>query len=212
MSSSAGFEAGEPEPESRLPGPALAVIDGGARGTRRSAPRARNLLAAGALAAGVAGISVLTIAPALVLGVLGLRRAARTGRGAAASWAGIGSALAWAGLAVFLVPHLVRAADPGCTSYKGPGLTAYDKVIADFNAAGPRTGLIHDLRVSVSTFRAAAARSADPAAARALTSLAADLRTVTSDVQARMSVPATQLRALNTAATRADRACGTIHL
>lgn len=210
--SSAGYEAGEPEPGSIRPGPVLAVIEGGARGTGRAAPGSRNPLATSALAAGVAGISVITIVPALVLGVLGLRRAAGTGRGALRCWLGIGSALAWAVLAAYLAPHLARAADPGCAVYKGPGLTAYDKVVADFNAAGPRTGLARDLAVSVTRFRAAAAASADPAAARALTGLAAGLQTVTSDVQARMSVPAAQLHALNRDAARADRACGTIGL
>ena len=210
--SSAGYEAGEPEPESIRPGPVLAVIDGGASGACRPTPHSRNLLTTSALTAGLAGISVVTIVPALVLGVLGLRRAAGTGRGALRSWLGIGSALAWAVLAVYLAPHLARAADPGCAAYKGPGLTAYDRVVADFSAAGPRTGLAHDLAVSVSRFRAAAADSADPAAARALAGLTADLRTVTSDVQARMSVPAAQLRALNSDAARADRACGTIGL
>ena len=210
--SSAGYEAGEPEPEGPRPGPVLAVIEGGARGGRPPAPRSRTLLATSALAAGLAGISVVTIIPALVLGALGLRRAASTGRGAVRCWLGIGSALVWAALAVYLTPHLVRAADPGCTVYKGPGLTAYGKVIADFNAAGPRTGLARDLTVATSRFQDAAARSADPAAARALTGLAAGLRTVTSDVRARMSVPAAQLRALNRAAARADQACGTIHL
>ncbi len=210
--SSAEYEAGEPEPGGPRPGPVLAVIDGGARGTRPAAPGSRNLLAASALAAGLAGISVVTIVPAIVLGLLGLRRAASTGRGALRCWFGMGAALAWAALAVYLAPHLMRAADPGCTLYKGPGLTAYGKVIADFNSAGPRTGLTPDLAAATSTFRAAAARSADPAAARALTGLAAGLQTVASDVKARMSVPAAQLRALNTAAARADQACGTIRL
>jgi hypothetical protein len=207
--SSAVDEVAEPEREGTRPGQSVAATGSGAR---RSASPAGNPLATSALAAGVAGISVITIIPALVLGVLGLRRAAATGRGAARSWFGIGAALAWAVLTGYLAPHLARAADPGCTAYKGAGLTAYSKVVADFNAAGPRAGMTRDLDVALSRFRAAAARSTSPAAAHALTSLTTDLQRVAVGVRARMTVPAAQLRALNRAAARADQACGTIRL
>lgn len=208
MSSSAGSEVAGPPPDRSPARPALAVLAGGAAGT--GAARRRNSLATASLIAGVCGVSVVTIIPAAVLGVLGLRRAASRGSGTVRCWLGIGAAVAWAVLAVCLAPHLQRAADPGCTAYKGPGLTAYDRVIGDFNAAGPRAGLARDLSVTISRLRGAAARSGSPATARTLTRLAADLRAVLSRVRARSGVPERDLAALNRAAARADQACGTL--
>lgn len=210
MSSSAGQEWGDPAPGGSRSGPALVVIEGGA--STGAATRPRNTLATASLIAGASGMSVITILPGLILGACGLRRASRTGRGAARCWIGIGCALAWAALAGYLVPHLVRAADPGCRAYKGPGLSAYGKVIADFNAAGPRTGAARDLSAAISSFRAAAARSGDRAAASALTGFAADLQVVLSDIRARTGVHQQELRALNAASVRADQACGTLRL
>lgn len=209
MSTSAEQGVSEPAPDGSRSGPALGLIDGRA-GARRPAARLRNRAATVSLLSGLCGFSLVTIVPGVVLGVLGLRRAARLDRGLVRSWAGIGTSLAWAAAAVFLIPHLVRAADPGCTAYKGPGLTAYAKVIADFNAAGPRTGLADDLSVAVGRFRAAAARSGNPATRRALAGLASDLQTVLSGIRNRTGVPAAELSALNRAAARADRACGTL--
>lgn len=209
MTSSAGREESEPVPAGRRSGPVLVVLEGGASA---GAARSRNPLATASLAAGISGISVITIIPGIVLGVLGLRRARQARRGLVRCWAGIGCSLAWAALAGFLLPHLIQAADPGCAAYKGPGLTAYGKVIADFNAAGPRTGITRDLAVTISRFRAAAARSENPATARALTGFASGLQAVLTDIRARTGVPQRQLSALNRAALHADRACGTLRL
>ncbi len=209
--SSAGNEVTDPAPDGSRAGPALTVIDGGA-GAASSAPRPRNRLATASVIAGACGFSLLSIGPALGLGGLGRRRSARGRAGAARCWLGIGAALAWAALGGYLLPNLARAADPGCTAYKGPVLAAYGKVIADFNAAGPRASLGHDLTVTVGRLRAAAAQSRSPATARALTRLAADLAAVRSGIRARTGVPQRALSALNRAATRADQACGTLRL
>lgn len=209
MLPSAEHEGSEPAPDGSSPSPALAVLDGGASAAA-PASRSGNPLATASLAAGLCGFSVVTVVPGLVLGMLGLRRAARGQRGLARSWLGIGSSLAWAALAVALAPHLLRAADPGCAVYKGPALTAYGKVVADFRAAGPRPGLAPDLSVAISRVRGAAARSASRPAARALTRLAGDLRAVLSGIRARAGVPPRELSTLNRAATRADQACGTL--
>lgn len=209
MSTSTEQGVSEPAPDGSRSGPALAVIDGRA-GDGRAGARARNWPATASVLTGLCGFTVVTILPGLVLGILGLRRSVRAGRGLARSWLGIGASLAWAAVAAFLIPHLLRAADPGCTAYKGPGLTAYGKVIADFNAAGPRTGLARDLSVAAGRFRAAAALSGSPAARQALSGLAGDLQTVLSGIQHRTGVSAKELATLNKAAVRADRVCGTL--
>ena len=74
----------------------------------------------------------LIIIPAgLVLGVPGLHRAARTGRGRVRCWLAIVLSLAWAGAAGYLVPHLAAASDPGCMAYQDTALTAYNRVVHD---------------------------------------------------------------------------------
>jgi len=52
--------------------------------------RRGNGFATAALALGVAGVTLVTIVPGVVFGVLGLRRAASCGAGRMRSWLGIG--------------------------------------------------------------------------------------------------------------------------
>lgn len=209
--SSAEHESGEPAPHAVRSRPDFVVIEGGA-GAGVLSGRPANRLATASLAAGACGFTLVTIIPGLVLGALGLRRAGRVRRGRVRCWLGIGSSLAWAALAAYLIPHLLRAADPGCTAYKGPGLTAYGKVVADFSEAGPRTGLNRDLSRAIGQLRAAAARSGDPAVRQALTGLAADLQPVLAGIRSRTGVPRQALARLNQAAAHADHACGTLQL
>lgn len=209
MSTSAERQAGEPAPQAGQFGPPLGVLDDRAIAAGITG-RPGNRPATASLLAGLFGFSLITIVPGVVLGIFGLRRAARVERGLTRCWIGITTSLTWAAVAVFLVPHLLRAADPGCAIYKGPGLAAYNNVIADFNAAGPRTSLASDLTAADSRFRAAAASSGNPPAARALSGLATDLHTVLSGIRHRTGVPSRELAALNKAAKRVDRACGTL--
>jgi hypothetical protein len=46
-------------------------------------------------------------------------------------------AVCWALAAAFLLPHLARAADPGCAAYKGSALDVYRTVIGDLNGGRP---------------------------------------------------------------------------
>jgi hypothetical protein len=190
--------------------------------------RARNGLATASLVAGIAGVTLVTIVPALACGVLGLRRARQTGpRGRRAGqvrcWAGIGLAVIWAAAGLYLLPHLVRAADPGCAAYKGTALAAYHRVIADFGGAGGNGGpegaisgdgggITGDMSRAVTRLDQAAARSHSPVTARDLARLARQLRAVLTEIRDGKVVPATALTALNADSARADAACGTLRV
>jgi hypothetical protein len=171
-----------------------------------------NGFATAALALGAAGASLVTIVPGVVFGVLGLRRAASRGSGRVRCWLGIGLCAFWTVAGVYLLPHLTRAADPGCAAYKGPALTAYDKVVADFDGTHLTPHIAADVARAAGALELAVARSRDPATAHALSVLARDLRTVLGKLHAGAVVPGPAMRALNRDAARADAACGTLHL
>lgn len=193
--------------------PDTAIDPGPAAGPgAQPAARHRNGLATAALLCGVLGGALVTIVAGLVFGLLGLRRAQRGAGGALRCWLGIGFALAWAGVAGYLVPHLIRAADPGCVAYKGSALTAYDHVADDVSTGVSRGVLSHDLTTAINQFDQAARASSDPATARSLTALSQQMRIVASDLRAGVVVPRQVVLAANRDAAFADRACGTVHL
>jgi hypothetical protein len=128
------------------------------------------------------------------------------------SWLGIGLCLFWAATASYLLPHLIRAADPGCAAYKGSALTAYNRVISDFSGSHVTPHLAGDVSRAISELEAAADRSRDPATARALSVLTRDLRRVRAELRTGAVVPGTAMQALNRDAARTDAACGTLHV
>ena len=178
-------------------------------GTAGQPRRAPNGYATAALTLGAAGFTLITVVPAAVFGILGLRRARRRGAGVLRCWLGIGLAAAWAAAGGFLVPRLVQASDPGCAAYKGPALAAYGKVIGDFSGRSPGI-LTGDVSRAITALDAAASRSHSHLAARDLSRLAAQLTIVLTDARAGKAVPDSVLSALNRAAADADSACGTV--
>jgi hypothetical protein len=220
MSSSTEQAAGEPATHGDAT--VAAAAPGGGRET---GPRRGNRLATASLIAGAAGITMVTVIPALVWGLLGLRRARRAGlRGRGAGvvrcWAGIGLSVMWAAAGLYLLPHLVRAADPGCAAYKGSALTAYNRAIADLGmthqsgppgAAAAGSGRIApDLARAITALNLAAARSASAATVGNISRLTLQLQIVLADIQDGRIVPDGALSSLNRDAAGADAACGTL--
>ena len=202
MSSSTQQAASPAQPDEGAPGAAqAAAVPGRRRG---------NWPATAALICGILGGALVTIPAALVLGVLGLRRAGQSGRGRARCWLAIALTLAWAGAVGYLLPHLVRAADPGCEVYKSNGLTSYNRVAADVNNGADGTVLARDLTAAVRQTGRAARDSHNPAAARSLATLSSGLHTMLSDIQAGRPVPRQVMLALNRDTDIADDACGTV--
>jgi hypothetical protein len=204
-------EASPAQPEEGATGPTQAAAPAGAAAAAPvPAGRRGNWLATAALICGILGAALITIPAGLVLGVLGLRRASQTGRGRARCWLAIALALVWAGAVGYLLPHLIRAADPGCEAYKNNALTAYNRVAADVNNGAGRTVLARDLAAAAAQTSRAARDSHDPAAARSLAALASGLHTMLGDVQAGRDVPRQVLLTLNKDTDTADDACGTV--
>jgi hypothetical protein len=203
LSSSTEQAASPPQPEEGAP--ASAQLAG-----------RHNWLATAALGCGILGGTLITIPAGLVLGVLGLRRArqarqaGRPGGGRVRCWLAIALTLAWAGAAGYLLPHLIRAADPGCEAYKDNALTSYNRVVADVNNGADRALLARDLTAAVRQSGRAARDSQNPVAARSLTALSSGLQTMLSDIQAGRIVPRQVLLALNKDTDTADDACGTV--
>jgi hypothetical protein len=204
LSSSTQQAASPAQPEE---GPA-----GEAQAAAAPAGRRGNWLATAALVCGILGGILVTIPAGLILGMLGLRRAGPTGRGRVRCWLAIALTLAWASAVGYLLPHLIRAADPGCVVYKNTALTSYNRVVADVNNGADSGVLTRDLAAAVRQTSEAARDSNDPAAARSLTALSSGLRTMLTDIRAGAVVPRHVLLTLNKDTGTADGACGTVHI
>jgi hypothetical protein len=159
-------------------------------------PGAANPLAKAALAAGILGVAVL---PGVVLGILGLRRAAVTGTGRLQSWLGIALSLLWAaGIVILALPGPGPASDPGCVQYRAGGTAAVARVTSALKpeassrlraGLGPAAGAVNDATASAQNIQVrntlaalsgdlqaeqAAAQSGRPAPAELGVTVAAD--------------------------------------
>jgi hypothetical protein len=143
---------------------------------------------------------------------MGLHRIRQGSRGRVRCWAAVILSLAWAGAAGYLVPHLIRAADPGCVAYKNTALTAYDRVAADVSNGVNRARLAQDLAAAIATVGAARSDARGAAPSRPLAGLSGELRTMRADVRAGRVVPRQLLLSLNRETRAADAACGTVRL
>jgi hypothetical protein len=177
-----------------------------------AARRDGNWPATAALACGVLGGALITIPAGLLLAALGFRRARRGARGLVRCWLAVALTLAWAGVAAYLVPHLIRAADPGCVAYKNTALTAYNRVAGDVSDGRSRAQLDGDLAAAITSIGRAAADSRSAVTTRSLAALSRNLRAMRADVQAGRDVPRGLLLSLNRETGAADAACGTLRL
>lgn len=174
--------------------------------------RAGNRPATAALVCGLLGAALITIPAGLLLAVLGFWRARQGSRGLVRCWLAVALMLAWAGAAGYLVPDLLRAADPGCVAYKNTALTAYNRVADDVRDGRSRAQLARDLAAAITSIGSAAADSRSAATTRSLAALSGDLRAMRADVRAGRDVPRVLLLSLNRETRAADAACGTVRL
>jgi hypothetical protein len=171
-----------------------------------------NWPATAALACGILGGALITIPAGLLLAALGFHRTHQGSRGRVRCWAAVILSLAWAGAAGYLVPHLIRAADPGCVEYKNTALTAYNRVAADVSNGVSRARLAEDLAAAIATVGEARSDTRSAAASRPLAALSGELRTMRADVRGGRVVPRQLLLSLNRETRDADTACGTVRL
>jgi hypothetical protein len=167
---------------------------------------AANPLAAPALAAGILGIAVL---PGVILGILGLRRAAVTGTGRVQSWLGIALSAVWAaGIIVLALPGPGAAADPGCAQYRSTGSTAVARVVSALRPGAPTARLRAALGPAADAVNDAAARAQGIGVSDTLGALSGDLQSEQAATLAGRPGPAALGTALARAAAAAGRRCG----
>jgi len=201
--------ASAPQPASEsAPRPVCEAVPPGPVARRPAA----NWPATAALVCGILGGTLITLPAGLLLAAVGFRRARGGNGGLARCLLAVALTLAWAGAAGYLLPRLIRAADPGCVAYKNTALTAYNRVADDVSEGRSRARLARDLSAAIASISRATADSRNAAATQPLAALAGDLRTMRADVQAGRVVPRGLLLSLNRETRAADAACGTVHL
>jgi hypothetical protein len=172
-------------------------------------PARQNRPATAALVAGILGVTGIGVLLGLGLGAAGLARARTAGTGKVRSWIGIALSLLWAGAFVYVAPHVVKAADPGCTYFKEKALPHYDSAIVDLDTRASSNKTTADLATAVAGLKSAAAKSENSPAQAALRTLTAQLEKASND-QIAGQIPSSVMRTLNHDAVLADNACGTL--
>jgi hypothetical protein len=109
-------------------------------------------------------------------------------------------------VAIFVVPKLLGPSDPGCSSYSGSALPAYNTTIGDINNQAPQATLSKDMTTTISQLDDAIAKAQSASVKSALNGLLAQLKIVQSAVGSG-SIPTSAVNALNAASTAADHAC-----
>lgn len=201
------------ETTGQVPADRLAMAGGARPGAGPGIPAvpgwAANPLATCSLITGVLGVLVL---PGIVLGVLGLRRAAATGAGRVASWLGIALSLLWAaGIVLIAVPGGSTPPDPGCTAYQAHGQADVTRAAAAIGAGRQSSALAGELHHAAVVINKEAARSQSLGVRDALSSLTDDLQSADDQAAGGGQVPsqvADQLTRDASAAASTCRAAG----
>jgi maltooligosyltrehalose synthase len=107
---------------------------------------------------------------------------------------------------VIVTPKLLGPTDPGCKSYTGTALTAYNNTIDDLNVQASQAKLTTDMNTAIAELQTAAGQAQSASAKTALNGLLTELTAVRTDVQSG-SVPSATVSQLNAAARKADNAC-----
>jgi hypothetical protein len=207
--SSAEPTSAEPEPESPAePAPESPAGPAAAADQPQSRPQP-NRAATTSLIAGILGVTAIGAVLGLVFGAIGLARSRRVRTGKVRASTGIVLSLLWAGAFAYVAPHVIKAADPGCTAFKEKVLPHYNQAIEDLDTRATSNKTTADLATAVAGLASAAAQSKNPQARNALRALTRQLRTASND-QIGGQIPASVMVTLNHDAVAADNACGTI--
>ncbi len=166
----------------------------------------RNGLATASLVLGILGVSVI----GLILGIVGLGRAKKVGRGKGKALVGIILSVLWlAGqitVGVYIGTHVAKAADPGCVAVNA--FVDNDKAFDE--AAGSPENLKAEFQRIVAGLRDSAAKSNNSEARAAINKLADDFQELL-DALTNATPPAEDLQTRVEADGNAvDKACGVI--
>ncbi|MEU3464464.1 DUF4190 domain-containing protein [Streptomyces sp. NPDC006733] len=131
-------------------------------------PPSSNGFAVASLVLGLIGGTVLS----LIFGILGLRRARNGGPGKVMSWFGIGLSILWIAPLAYLLPHLLKASDPGSKAVQVT-LKTYSPAVLGADQSDPAK-FRADMATMAEQFRAAAAKSRDATTRTAISNYARD--------------------------------------
>lgn len=191
---------GEPPPE---PATELAAPADRLRGAQEQAGPS-NWQATAALATGILPVVV----PGVVLGILGLRRAAATGTGRMWSWLGIALSVIWA---IILTAYLLGGGQSvqACGSYQSDVNYPVSQVLRDLASGAPESVLAQDLHVAISQANSAAAAAQQVSARDAMVALTSGMQQALSAVSTKHPAASYALihRQLAADAAAVDRAC-----
>ena len=145
----------------------------------------------------------------LVFGFLGLNRAKKLGGlGKGMAWAGIVLSVLWIAPAAYLVPHMVKASDPGCIAAKDT-IGTYSDARLSADSSNP-DALKSDFQAIVDQLNAAAAKSNSSSARSAISAMASDFQELLNAINTGTQ-PSADLESRAEAHGQAiDSACGTI--
>lgn len=174
------------------------------RGPQMVPPPTSNGFAVASLVLGLIGGTVLS----LIFGVVGLRRARNGGPGKVMSWFGIGLSIVWIVPIAYLLPHLIKATDPGCKAvqatlktYTPADLKADQGNLAKFRA---------DVTTMAEQFRAAADKSRDEKTRTAITKYAHDYQEMVDVIDGHQKLDPELGTRIDDDGKALDSACGSI--
>ncbi|MCM2426271.1 DUF4190 domain-containing protein [Streptomyces sp. RKAG337] len=174
------------------------------RGPELIPPPTSNGFAVASLVLGIIGGTVLS----LILGVVGLRRARNGGPGKVMSWFGIGLSIAWIVPIAYLLPHLVKASDPGCRAVQ-----ATLKTYSPAAIKGDRNDLPKfraDISAMTEQFSVAAEKSDDAKTRTAITKYAQDYQEMVDALDGKHALDLELGTRIDEDGKALDSACGAI--
>jgi hypothetical protein len=151
-----------------------------ARAARGPADETGNWQAMAALFAGI----VPLILPGAVLGVLGLRQAAKSGIGRMQSWLGIAFSGIWAVVLIIVLMSTGGGSGAGCSASSQAAVSgAVTTAVRDLSGGAAKSTVITDLNQAISQANSAAAADQQVAARGALVTLTTGLERALATIQ-----------------------------
>jgi hypothetical protein len=141
----------------------------------------------------------------LIFGVIGLVKSKTYRSGKVMSVIAIVLSLVWIAPVAYVVPHLIKAADPGCISANANVSKLNDKMAAD--VADPQAE-VADLQGLIKELNSAAAKSKNATARDAMTRLANDFQEMLDGALAGNAPSAAMVTRIDADGKAVDKACG----
>jgi hypothetical protein len=168
-----------------------------------AAPTGGNGFAITSLVTGILSIWPL----GLIFGILGLFRAKKVGKGKVMSWIGIILSIVWLAGYIYVTPHLVKLADPGCQAAIKVHNNYPDSKVNKDGATNPQA-FGADLQAEIVGFTSAANKAKNATAKKDMQAEVADLTAVLTAAAAGQQPSAAVVAKTNSDEDAITKACG----